>query len=293
MSEISAAHYFKSWFTELATNYDQGEITAMVDWICRDFLFIKYHQLALIDKAIDNQQHDMFNQWLKRLQTGEPFQYIIGYTWFYGIKIEVNESVLIPRPETEELVDLVRKNIPDKLQVQIIDFGTGSGCIPITLKKHLPQVSVRAIDISENAIVLAQKNALVNHTNIQFSTSDILDDGMMQRLITDALEQSGQMIFVSNPPYIATQEANEMSPNVLKYEPHLALFSPGDPLLFYKQLAKIATFAGDRLEGVYCEINPLLANTTLECFNHLRLNNKVIVNDMQGKPRFVMINNKF
>ncbi|MCE2961943.1 MAG: peptide chain release factor N(5)-glutamine methyltransferase [Chitinophagales bacterium] len=171
---------------------------------------------------------------ISRLNLGEPIDYILGYTYFYGLKIEVSEDTLIPRPETEELVELILKENQTRSGLKILDIGTGSGCIALALKSKLGDAEVTAIDVSIAALEIAKKNSVHLDLKINFVQLDILDEQLWPQLVN-------YDIIVSNPPYIPQEEKKDMTSSVLDYEPHLALFVENDPLLFYKQILKFAT----------------------------------------------------
>jgi release factor glutamine methyltransferase len=229
---------------------------------------------------------------LKELLAHRPLQYVLNEAWFYGLKFEVNESVLIPRPETEELVDWVVKELRSgKNEVQnwkdevlsvirILDIGTGSGCIPIALKKNLPETDMSAIDVCSEAIHTATINAVNNETEINFQLLDFLDESKWNGL-------GKYDVIVSNPPYIKSTEATTMSRHVLDYEPHKALFVPDeDALLFYR---KIADFASQHLlpnGAVYVEINQQLGNETVALFTQKGFMVE-LRKDMSGNERMV------
>lgn len=201
-------------------------------------------------------------QILEDLKHQKPIQYILGETEFYGLKFKVNGQVLIPRPETEELVDwIIRSNLEDHKasQLDILDIGTGSGCIAISLAKHLVNAKVYAVDISKEALEVAKENAKINNVNVKFIQADILEG----TLLTELFPVSSLDILVSNPPYVRNIEKQEMKPNVLDNEPNLALFVEDDnPLLFYKSIKE---FAVDNLKPsgqLYFEINQYLGNDT-------------------------------
>jgi len=175
---------------------------------------------------------------INRLNQNEPIDYILGYTYFYGLKINVDRSTLIPRPETEELVGMIIEDNLSKANLQIIDIGTGSGCIAIALAKRLKNSIITAIDISEDALRIAKENAKANEVQINTQLNDIL---VRENWLDETYD-----IIISNPPYISTKEFANMSPSVTKYEPEIALFvEDDDPLLFYKE---ILCFAKTRLK---------------------------------------------
>ena len=244
------------------------------------------------------------DQLLQQLLTHRPLQYVLNEAWFYGLKFEVNESVLIPRPETEELVDWIVKELksgkwkveseagstryeirgtnPDS-PLTLLDIGTGSGCIPIALKKTLPLTKVSAIDVCSEALHTATINAVNNETEINFQLLDFLNESKWNDL-------GKYDIIVSNPPYIKSTEANTMSKHVLEFEPHKALFVPDeDALLFYR---KIADFALQHLQpsgAVYAEINQQLGKETVDLFQQKGFNVE-LRKDMSGNDRMIKAN---
>src|SRR5690606_33314046 len=172
---------------------------------------------------------------LPELLAGKPLQYILKEAWFYGLPLLVNESVLIPRPETEELVDQIVRKYRGTEPLKIIDIGTGSGCIALALKHALPQAEVWAVDVSSNALKVAKNNASNHGLDVRFMQTDILE----WDVVFDADIRFD--VIVSNPPYITPDEKSEMAPHVLQFEPELALFAPeGAPLLFYQHIADFA-----------------------------------------------------
>lgn len=212
----------------------------------------------------------------KELVKEKPMAQILGEWEFYGLPFKINEHVLIPRPETEELVDLIIKEYKTTSGC-IIDFGTGSGCIPITLKKHLPNSTVYATDISEEAIILAKENAEFNNVEINFIHHDIFSPVDLK---VD--------IIVSNPPYINPSEKSKMKRNVLDYEPHLALFTPdSDSLIFYKRIAEIGKEILSPTGEIFVEINEALGKETASLFKEHNYKNISIIKDLQGKDRII------
>lgn len=179
-----------------------------------------------------NEQRDLLNSFIEKLKIYTPVQYVLGQCEFMGLQFEVDPSVLIPRPETEELVEWILASQNNTNSVSILDIGTGSGCIAVSLKHNLPKAFVTAYDLSYDALALARKNAAINEVTVDFRQQDILcpDD-----------EKGEWEIIVSNPPYIPDAEKIEIQPNVLNFEPHLALFVPdNDPLLFYRKIIEFA-----------------------------------------------------
>lgn len=216
---------------------------------------------------------------LNRLLNSEPLQYIIGTTEFYGNIFEVNPSVLIPRPETEELVQLIILENKNQTPISIIDIGTGSGCIAISLKKEIPQAQVYAADISKEALDTATKNAILNKVDIDFLELDILSK---ETILPET------SIIVSNPPYVMHSEKALMQSNVLNFEPHLALFAEdSDPLIFYKAITEKALKYLLPKGKIYFEINEQFGKETAELLIQAGFSNVKILKDLSGKDRMV------
>jgi release factor glutamine methyltransferase len=224
---------------------------------------------------------------LEELKTGKPVQYILGTTEFYGLNFLVNPAVLIPRPETEELVEWVLQSGKSKVESQkslsILDIGTGSGCIAITLKKNLPGAKVTAIDISTDALQTAKQNAVINEVEVEFIEADILQS---EKLKVKSKKKFN--IIVSNPPYVTLVDKLQMHQNVTGFEPHTALFVPEhDPLIFYKA---IAGFAAEQLEDnglLFFEINENYGKETVELLSHKGFTNIELRQDMSGRDRMI------
>lgn len=228
-----AYDYYNQAVQQLQKLYPVNEAEQMMQWVFEDKLLIKRHHIKLIQKELSVAEELALNQVLSRLLLAEPIQYILGYAYFYKDVYAVNKHVLIPRPETEELVDWVISEQTNKGAINLIDIGTGSGCIAIALKKHLTQAKVFALDISTDALQIARKNAKLLHVEVNFINSDILTTNSFN--IDVKLD-----VVVSNPPYIPELQKNNMHPNVLAYEPHTALFVPNeDALLFYKKTIQL------------------------------------------------------
>lgn len=214
---------------------------------------------------------------LKRLVNHEPIQYILGYAWFLDVQLEVDPSVLIPRPETEELVRLIaeRNTQPN---TRILDIGTGSGCIAIALKKLIPEADVTALDVSDEALRLARRNAEKLDVEIDFLRMDILE----------AYPQNTYDIIVSNPPYIPKMEQEGMSRRVTEHEPHLALFTEdSDALVFYRRLMELTPALLTNGGQVFCEIHEQMAAPLMELATLLSIQSPEIHVDMQGKNRMM------
>jgi len=215
------------------------------------------------------------------LKEYKPIQYILGETEFFGLNFSVNQSVLIPRPETEELVELILKNHSGE-NLKILDIGTGSGCIAISLAKNMPSAKVYAIDISEDALSVAKENATRNQVEIQFFQQDILAE-LPDNIFNEKLD-----IIVSNPPYITPIEKYSIHDNVLKYEPHTALFVPqNNPLLFYERIADIGHSLLNKSGFLYFEINALYGKEICQMLQTKGYSNIKLYQDISGKNRMI------
>jgi release factor glutamine methyltransferase len=266
---------------ELEGLYPPEEIDGFIRLI---FAHLKNYSLTEIYVNIDQKlvpkEVESISKVVSRLKNQEPIQYILGEAGFYGLTFKVTPDVLIPRPETEELVDLVLKSKRDK-PTRILDVGTGSGCIPVSLKKNWPHAHVMACDISERAIKVAQINAGLNQTEVAFFHLNILDP-----LLPASFPKID--LLVSNPPYVTESEKKLMGRNVLHFEPERALFVPDDdPLLFYTALAGFARKYLNQDGQVFWEINEAFGK---DCANLLKENgfiNVKVRKDINGKNRMV------
>lgn len=274
---------FNHFQKELGSIYDKSEINSFVFILAERILnFSKVQCLASKEKNIDDQYIKLFNNYLKELKKGKPIQYITGIVEFYGSYFRVNENVLIPRPETEELVDLIVEKYKRKA-VQILDIGTGSGCIAISLKKHLPLSGIHALDISKLALDVARKNAESNNVKIGFYNEDILNP-------FEVSSQSKFDIIVSNPPYVLESEKESININVLNFEPHLALFVKNEnPLIYYRAILKFAETRLTENGEVYFEINPKEAENMIEMVEK-EFGIIQVIRDLSGKNRIARIN---
>ncbi|MDB5192956.1 MAG: prmC [Segetibacter sp.] len=237
------------------------------------------------DLPVNEQQQRLLEQYAQELLQHKPIQYVLGEAWFYNLKLFVNEHVLIPRPETEELVEwIVEENEKCKMKnekLSILEVGTGSGCIPIALKVALPEASVTAVDVSADALIVANKNALIHNAEVTFKTVDFLNEGSWSDL-----EECD--IIVSNPPYIKASEENEIRENVLKHEPHLALFVPdNNALVFYEAIAKFGRTHLKAGGAIYVEINEALGEATKQVFIEQGYGKVELKKDMQQKDRMI------
>jgi release factor glutamine methyltransferase len=303
--------------TSLQNLYDNREAANIADWVMEHVTGMrKIDRIMHKQSPLQPEQLTQMQQYTQELLAHKPVQYVLHEAWFYGLRFYVDESVLIPRPETEELVEWVleevrtRKYEPgntgptyarasaDKPEVggpkngdssyilpptsyfSILDIGTGSGCIPISIKKKLPQAEVYACDVSEQALAVATKNATILQTSVQFLQTDFLNTATWHTLPTVD-------IIVSNPPYIPHNNESSMLQNVLAYEPHLALFVPNeDPLVFYNAIAR---FAKEKLRpggSIFVEIHEDLGEQTKALFE-LNGFTAEVKKDFQGKDRMV------
>ena len=282
---------FGDYRTGLDNLYDTNELEAItlltVSEICN---LSKAKIKAFPEIELSKEQVEKLTDILIQLKTGKPIQYILGKTEFYGLPFYVNPSVLIPRPETEELVAWVISSVgSSKLAVGsrqlaaggILDIGTGSGCIAISLKKNLPNFKVSALDISKPAIQTAKENAIFNQVDINFIEADILN-------YKSEIEIPKSEIIISNPPYVTVHDKAQMHANVTAFEPHSALFVPeDDPLLFYKAIAYFA--ATNLVENglLFFEINESYGNEIVELLAGNGFKNIELRKDMSGRERMV------
>jgi release factor glutamine methyltransferase len=249
-----ASHLIAS---ELKAHYPSSEIDSFIYLIFNRLMGFKRFDTSLkSDAVIPNHLNLQIYDIIEQLKHKKPIQYILGSSEFYGLSFHVDESVLIPRPETEELVQWILDDWQGTAP-KIIDIGTGSGCIPIALAKNLPLAEVSAVDISDTAIATAQRNASQNNVSVDFFRLDIFS-GELPELI-------GFDVVVSNPPYVTIEQKDKMEANVLDYEPHVALFVPqNDPLVFYRAISKFARKYLKSNGSLYFEINEALSGETAE-----------------------------
>jgi release factor glutamine methyltransferase len=292
----SSKHLYDNLIQQI-TAYESQEAKEIVFWLMKFFLGLRKIDI-LSDKSFEKDID--WSNIIERLNDNEPIQYILGETEFYGRRFLVNKSVLIPRPETEELVKyVVEKTLRTQNRTAelskphsgtfktLLDIGTGSGCIAISLAKELPNFKVTAYDISENSLETAKQNAELNQADVTFEKVDILKPSFIHSVIQYPLRHSFNII-VSNPPYVMKQEIDRMQKNVLDYEPHLALFvENSEPLIFFEA---IANFAINNLSDnglVVVEINEAMAKETAEVFKRKGFSEVEIIKDIHQKDRFV------
>lgn len=259
---MKLSNLLDSFQNELKSLYSPDEIEYIFYWLAEKILDTPEYKLKLALhedwEKVDEYKLD-FDLKLGELKAHRPIQYVIGESEFYGLKFFVNENVLIPRPETEELIEWILQDHPN-FEGKILDVGTGSGCIPITLKTKFNEAEIHALDYSADALKMAEINAGYHQTDIQFHRIDFLN--------FEANSLPKFDLIVSNPPYIADFEMNSMDKNVLAYEPHSALFVPDhDPLVFYRKIAEFAHTNLNTNGEVYVEINQELGKETSEMFS--------------------------
>lgn len=273
-------HLKSEFFEALNSVYESQEINTFFAWLAEDLLNLSKLDLMMnTEVELEHSALEKFKNAQKRLEAEEPIQYILGYAEFFGLNFKVNPAVLIPRPETEELVEWILEDLKtNKNNPSILDLGTGSGCIPIILAKKLNSTKISALDISAEALELAKMNAKHNQVQVEFFQADLLS--------LDALPISPQ-ILVSNPPYVKQDEKPKMNNNVLDNEPHLALFVENtDPLIFYRKIAELA-MRSMKTEVIYLEINQYLAEDTKILFEDFGFKSVELKKDFRGNFRML------
>lgn len=267
--------------TSLSGTYEGHELTAIIRTICCDMLGIDTATYYLKEAVtLTTEQGTLLQGIIDRLRQGEPLQYIEGKVPFCGMEFAVNSSVLIPRPETAELVDWIVCEHATQ-HPRILDLGTGSGCIAIALSNQLPQATIEACDISAEALTIAKENARMNEAPVSFFTHDMLD--------LDTPLPHSYDILVSNPPYIRQSEAADMSIQVTEWEPHTALFVPDDDALrFYRAIAELGQTEALRPGGhIYVEINQALGKETVALFEAYGYQDVELRKDIYGNERMI------
>ena len=272
---------YRSHFVDtLAPIYDLDEAESFFYLVLEDIKKLKRIDLALNTEAAFSEDEVLqWNEILEKLKQYIPIQYILGKTHFYGLEFEVNENVLIPRPETEELVDWVISNNSKSANLKVLDIGTGSGCIAISLAKNLQNAHVSAVDVSEKALATAEKNAQNNQVKVNFIRKDILK--------TEDLQQQFDII-VSNPPYVRNLEKEEIKQNVLDHEPHLALFvDDQNALVFYRKITELARKNLSKDGQLYFEINQYFGKEMMDLLEQNGFQQMELRRDIYGNNRMV------
>lgn len=273
---------------ELDELFGKNEVDSFFNFLIEHYFSLSRIHLVLEPEYVVTkiEEQPLFEA-LSRLKLEEPIQYIIGETEFYGLPFKVNKDTLIPRPETEELVTLIIENVTSSFAedtIQILDIGTGSGCIAISLAKHIPSAQVSALDVSENALKIATLNAELNTVQVDFIHDSILNPHH-EKLVSASHNYD---LIVSNPPYVRNSEKTDMRPNVLNNEPHLALFVDDEnPLQFYKAICEFAK-KNLKEEGLlYFEINEYLGKEMVLLLKQYGFKDIKLIQDMYGKDRIV------
>ena len=265
--------------------FSKSEINTFFKLLCEDILEIKPHQIIINaeNRVLDTDLNSFFDA-INRLKLNEPVQYIMGYSYFFGNKFKLSPSVLIPRPETEELIYWIFEHYQPFEKLKILELGTGSGCIAVTLAKHFINSKVFALDISDYALEVARFNSESNNTNVIFFKADILNLGVLDE---------NYDIIVSNPPYVSKREMSKMSHNVLDYEPHLALFvEDSNPLIFYKSIKKIILSNLSPNGHCFLEINESYGDELMQLYEDLSFDSVVLRKDIFNKNRMIKIKKK-
>lgn len=271
--------YFKSVLAEQFNSREIRQISRQLickrmNWTEMDLFINSKHTFSESDLLF-------FRSKVKSLLKGEPFQYVMGECFFYNVSLKTDKRALIPRPETEELVHHLSSDFKNE-NIKLLDIGTGSGCIPVALKKDNPSWNIYAVDVDEDALNLAKENATLNEVSIHFSQLDILD-----KSLTYFKENLKFDVMVSNPPYILEEEAKEMKAHVLDFEPKKALFVKNDPLIFYKIILNFAKFNLSNDGFVYFEIHENYSKEVKDLFLKNGFKGIEVISDLQGKDRIV------
>jgi len=277
---MQEATYFL--LNKLRTIYSEGEAGQITDWVMENLTGSKKAERMLYKNAdITSKEEVLLRQYTERLLQHEPVQYILNESWFCGLRFYVDKNVLVPRPETEELVEWVVSNCKFPVdQLRILDIGSGSGCISVSLKRRIRRAEVWGCDVSDAALAVAKKNAESFGTDVNFVQLDFLDSTTWQLLPSFD-------IIISNPPYIPAKDKKDMQPNVLLHEPATALFVPdNDPLVFYKAIAEFGKTHLNKAGSVFTEIHESLGERTLEIFKSAGYKSE-LKKDMQQKDRMI------
>lgn len=278
----------ENFYTALKEDYPETEIQSFFSLLAECFLKMKRLDVTLnLYAPISGKKLEKFDNAVIRLKKHEPIQYIIGVTEFYGLPFKVTESTLIPRPETEELVQWIIDSAKSKSEtLSILDIGTGTGCIAVTLAENIASARVYGIDVSKKALTVAKTNAKLNKVVVEFFEVDILD--WKNDSLDFGFENNEFDIIVSNPPYVRELEKAQMSANVLEHEPHLALYvADDDPLIFYKAIVEFAKTHLKDDGRLFFEINQYLGSEMVELLNVSDFENVVLKKDIFGNDRMI------
>ncbi|MGC4103145.1 peptide chain release factor N(5)-glutamine methyltransferase [Ferruginibacter sp.] len=280
---MTSKELYRNFLVELQSVYELSEATVITDWVFEHIAHIKKSDLiknplqnipAPVAKRLAEKQEELLQH--------KPVQYVMGNSTFYNMQFQVNNKVLIPRPETEEMTNLVINSYRfEQKQISVLDIGTGSGCIAVSIKKNLPSAKVIALDVSEDALEIARANAITNKTNIQCTLFDFLDESRWPELMLFD-------IIISNPPYIPLNEKENMDKNVVDHEPHTALFVPdNNPLLFYEKIAKFGRSHLNYNGKIFVETHEEHTKDVAALFS-ASYQQVIVKKDMFGKERMVI-----
>lgn len=276
--------FYRHYLSKLRLIYIKNEASNITKMVFESLANIS--RADVLRNAEMEIEHDTFsslNQALDKLLNHQPIQYVLGEAWFYHLKLKVSDAVLIPRPETEELVEIAIEHLKKTNQKKVLDIGTGSGCIPISLKKNVTEINITSIDLSAKAIEIASENANNHQSKIDFKALDFLDETNWVNL--DVFD-----VIISNPPYIPNVEIQSMDKHVTAFEPHLALFVPDeDPLIFYKAILRFAQNHLEKNGNIFLETHENFAEEVCTLFKDAGYE-ATVKNDLFEKPRIVLIN---
>ncbi len=283
---MTTAQFYNHFFKELKSIYEEREAANIADWVFDNITYLKKWERRESSNKLSNGHLSQLKQILNELLSHKPIQYVLNEAWFYKMKFFVNEAVLIPRPETEELVSWIVSDVRSTMcdgrheELTILDVGTGSGCIAISIKKELRESNVTALDVSEEALIIAKKNADSLEAKVGFIKNNFLNEGTWHQL-------GDYDIIVSNPPYIPWKEKEILSKNVTKFEPDIALFVPNDdPFIFYNVIARFA-LAHLKMRGkIFVEIHENYAGEVHKIFTGYDFKVE-IKKDIYGKERMI------
>lgn len=277
---MNAAHWLSEFQKTLTPYYSSGEAREITFRVLEAITNQNRIQLLAQNTTFSAKQNQTIVQYLQRLRQHEPVQYVMGYTYFDDLKITVSPAVLIPRPETAELVYLVYERIKQQINISILDCCTGSGCIALLIKKLIPESTVMGWDISLESLAIARQNAQQLQLSVDFSQVDLLS-GMYPKTTVD--------VIISNPPYVPASEKHTIMPHVVDYEPNIALFSPEtDPIIFYRYLILLAQEQLSPNGFVAIEHHYTQQETLINLFQENKFSSVLPFNDQFGEKRFII-----
>lgn len=278
----------KFYKKELVDIYTESELQNIISWIFEKQLKLNSSQI-ISNSSIRVNQSDLIllEQMCYQLKEHNPIQYVLGEAEFYHLKFKVNQNVLIPRPETEELVDIIIKEFKTQHSLNILDVGTGSACIPISIKKNIPTANVYGLDVSDAALGVAKYNAIQNKIDIKLFKADVLAENVTEIILNQTKNQKIDVL-ISNPPYVLASEKEGLHNRVKNYEPHLALFvDDADPILFYRKIALLAKNILSDKGVLYFECHTDYAEAVYQLLIEMDFVQVHLLKDMAGLNRFV------